>query len=397
MKLFPKEDITIDTLINENKNYTHDEINEKYISGEVRIVTEQARIQLTTIENVIESEDYILNPEYQRRHRWNNTKKSRLIESFIMNVPVPPIFLYEVDYSTYEVMDGLQRLSAIYDFYKNKFTLTGLEEWPELNGLKYSELPIQVKKGIDRRYLSSIILLKETAKTIQESNRLKEMVFERINSGGEKLEPQETRNALYNGPLNRLCIELSKNKQFRELWDIPSNIEDIEMTNDTRTNFSGCKLYEKMTDVELVLRFFAFRHIHLWDKSNLEEFLDFFLNKGNSFDETVLQDYTTLFNDTISLIYEILGTDAFKLYRERNTEWKLYNRPTKVLFDPIMYVFSQNLDKKTILKNNKERIKNGLCDFYKTSYDVFGGRNTGKTHVLDRISYMTNFINQYME
>lgn len=94
-----------------------------------------------------------------------------------MNVPIPPIFLYERDFSEYEVMDGLQRISAIIEFYENSYQLRGLEEWPELNGRTYSELPEQVRKGIDRRYLSSIILLKETAKTPEEARRLKELVL----------------------------------------------------------------------------------------------------------------------------------------------------------------------------------------------------------------------------
>ncbi|MES9673669.1 GmrSD restriction endonuclease domain-containing protein, partial [Bacillus pseudomycoides] len=238
--------------------HTDEEINEKYIKGEVRIVTEQGRFQLTTIENIVEGEDYILNPEYQRRHRWNNERKSKLIESFIMNVPVPPIFLYEKDYSVYEVMDGLQRLTAIYDFYTDRFSLVGLEEWGELNGLVYSQLPIQVKKGIDRRYLSSIILLKETAKTDKEAQRLKQMVFERINSGGEKLEPQETRNALYNGELNQLCIKIARDKYFCRMWGIPEQINE-EDEQELDKELIENPLYKKMSDVELILRFFAFR------------------------------------------------------------------------------------------------------------------------------------------
>src|SRR5208337_1398120 len=187
-----------------------DLINQKYIKGDVRIVTEQARYPLNTIASMVESEDYKLNPEFQRRHRWDTDKRSRLIESFIMNVPIPPIFLYEDRYSHYEVMDGLQRLTAIYEFYKDRLVLEGLEEWPELNGRSYSSLPEQLRRGVDRRYLSSVILLQETAKDPTEAQRLKQMVFERINSGGVKLEPQESRNAIYDGPLNRLCIKLAR-------------------------------------------------------------------------------------------------------------------------------------------------------------------------------------------
>ena len=103
-------------------------INEKYIKGDVRIVTEQARYPLDSIKSMIEGPKYILNPEYQRRHRWDNEKKSRLIESLIMNVPIPPIFLYEFEYSHYEVMDSLQLLTAIKDFYSDALELEGLQE-----------------------------------------------------------------------------------------------------------------------------------------------------------------------------------------------------------------------------------------------------------------------------
>ena len=92
-------------------------INAKYKRGDIRIVTEQARYPIKSIRGMLASGDYKLNPEYQRRKRWSNTRKSRLIESFIMNVPLPPVFLYEYEYSKYEVMDGLQRLTSINDFY----------------------------------------------------------------------------------------------------------------------------------------------------------------------------------------------------------------------------------------------------------------------------------------
>src|SRR5690606_9702675 len=116
--LFENEKVDLFQSAEENeRKLTNDEINEKYKKGEVRIVTEQARYPLNTIVNLVNSPDYILNPEFQRRHRWDASRKSKLIESFIMNVPIPPIFLYEAEYSVYEVMDGLQRLTAISQFY----------------------------------------------------------------------------------------------------------------------------------------------------------------------------------------------------------------------------------------------------------------------------------------
>lgn len=395
---FFEGEIIEDYNTNEHNNINQSEelINEKYTKGDVRIVTEQGRFQLTTIESIVNGEDYILNPEFQRRHRWDIERKSRLVESFIMNVPVPPIFLYEIDYSLYEVMDGLQRLTSIYEFYTDKFALKGLEEWRELNDLKYSQLPSQVRKGIDRRYLSSIILLKETAKTSEESQRLKQLVFERINSGGEKLEPQETRNALYNGPLNQLCIKIARNKYFCKIWGIPEPTEE-ETNNIISSELKENKLFKKMSDVELVLRFFAFRHIDKWERINLEDFLDYFLKKGNLFNAEIIENYETLFNKTIKLVYDVLGNEAFNLYRIRNNEWKWYNSPTKVVYDPIMRVFSNNIDHSELLLNNKDEIKERLTTFYKENYDDFEGRNTGKSHVIIRTLKMEEFFGNFIK
>jgi Protein of unknown function DUF262 len=148
MRLFEGEKLTFSKKQLYTNAKTSEEINEKYIRGDVRIVTEQARYPLSNITLMLNSGDYELNPEFQRRKRWNRLRQSRLIESFIMNVPIPPIFLYEIAYSHYEVMDGLQRLTAIKEFYESKFQLTGLEQWPELNGMSYKTLPDQVKKAL---------------------------------------------------------------------------------------------------------------------------------------------------------------------------------------------------------------------------------------------------------
>ena len=117
-------------------------------------------------------------------------------------------------------MDGLQQLTAICDFYRDVYPLEGLQEWSDLSGRTYSQLPLDIRKGIDSRYLSGIILLHETTKTDEEARRLKQLVFERINSGGERLTAQESRNAIYPGPMNELCIGLSSDPNLRALWHI---------------------------------------------------------------------------------------------------------------------------------------------------------------------------------
>jgi hypothetical protein len=369
---------------------TENEINEKYKKGEIRIVTEQARYPLDSIPTMLDSKKYILDPEYQRRKRWDNIRKSRLIESFIMNVPIPPIFLYEIEYSIYEVMDGQQRLTAIYDFYKGNFELEGLEYWRELKGRNYQNLPDQVRRGIDRRYLSSIVLLQETAKSQEEAENLKKIVFERLNSGGEKLTPQETRNALLNGKFNQLCLKLSQNQYFRKMWNFPLESEGEEKLLESES-------YRKMEDVELVLRFFAYRHLDKL-KSPVDKFLDEYLKQANNFPDETMRNLENLFNETIDLIYKILGESAFIPPREGRDR----TTPLKTIYDPIMQVFANNISYRKILIENKETIRNKLYDSNKTPFiqeigrkHLFDGSYNNKKDVEARIMYFQKFLQSY--
>jgi hypothetical protein len=375
----------------------HEVANNKYIQGDVRIVTEQARYPLSSIVTMVDNPDYNLNPEFQRRHRWDNVRKSKLIESFIINVPIPPVFLYEVDFSEYEVMDGLQRLTAISQFYKDEFALEGLTEWHELNGCLYSTLPNQIRKGIDRRYLSSIILLQETAKNEQEAERLKQMVFERINSGGEKLKAQEIRNALYSGRFNSFCIQLSRNKYFCRMWAIPEpDQSEIENPRLARDEVIKNPLFKDMSDVELCLRFFAYRQIDSWLGSTMEVFLDEYLKKATTqFTDEDLQKLATLFNDTCEFVYELFGELAFCVHRKRNGIEIHYDKPAKVLYDPIMHVLSTMLDNKAAILQHKEKIFRGTKELHLSNQVLFDGRKTTKKDVNNRFNLIKEFIEQF--
>lgn len=159
-----------------------------------------------------------------------------------------------------------------------------------------------------------------------------------------KLSPQETRNAVYGGDLNALCLRLSENMHFRQMWGIPQNVEDSGLNDDIdessddaemRTSTpAGIRLFQKMEDVELVLRFFAYRHIQK-SKAGLNKisaFLDSFLRDGNKFPASVLASYEVEFVETIEFLFECLGVNAFSVLTDRRP------RPTKIVFDPIMYV-----------------------------------------------------------
>jgi len=366
---------------------TDKQINAKYKRGEIRIVTEQARYPVKSIKSMLDGGDYKLNPEYQRRKRWDNGRKSRLMESFIMNVPLPPVFLYEYDYSKYEVMDGLQRLTTIYDFYSGNFALEELEYWKELEGKRYDDLPIEVRKGIDRRYVSSIVLLEETAKSEEEAEELKQIVFERLNSGGEKLTPQETRNALYNGPFNQLCLKLSTNEKFRKMWAIP-------LESDGEEKLLTSESYRKMDDVQLVLRFFAYRFLDVLT-GTVEDFLDDYLKQANSFSEETRNALGELFTNTVETMYEIFGEEAFfsPVYERRIT------KPQKTIYDPLMQSLAKHLDRKDDLLKSAAKIrKNKYKGEISTGGEkLFYGRNTLPPVVKTRIEYFDALFEPFLK
>ncbi len=370
---------------------TDEELNSRYAKGEIRIVTEQARYPLAGILQMLEEKvlddsgqevnRYKLDPQYQRRHRWSVKRKSRLIESFLLNVPVPPVFLYETDLARFEVMDGRQRLSTLSDFYADRFALSDMEYWKDLNGRTYSQLPSKVRDGINRRYISSIILLKETAETEAQATMLKKLVFERLNSGGVKLGSQETRNAVYGGPLNDLCLELSDNQSFKRMWGVPldANVESDEAGDeeeDVRDDATilGERMFEKMEDVELVLRFFAYRQIRVFKAglNKITEFLDLFLEKGNQFSPSVLADYRTMFEATVGFLWDALGNEAFTLLHHNK------RRATKIVYDPLMFAANSPdvVPHRARLVAHKDILKAELQKVYHSNETLFSGRRT---------------------
>jgi hypothetical protein len=395
--LLKGEKVSFDDDVTEKK-VSDEELNSRYAKGEIRIVTEQARYPLAGILKMLEEKidceggekefRYKLDPEYQRRHRWSVERKSRLIESFLMNVPVPPLFLYERELARFEVMDGRQRLTALSDFYADKFQLAGLQYWSDLDGRTYSTLPTTVKDGIDRRYISSIILLKETAATEEQAAMLKKMVFERLNSGGVKLGSQETRNAVYGGPLNSLCLALSENENFRRMWGIPLDPSPEEKEIDEEegddavdaSTKAGTRMFEKMEDVELVLRFFAYRQItSRFNLNKISEFLDRFIMGGNNFPQTLLAEYKAMFEATVAFLGEVLGPESFTVLGSSK-------RPTKIVYDPLMFVANSAdvVPHRPKLVAKKAVLRSELAAMYKTHHELFSGRRTNFTDTQDR-------------
>jgi hypothetical protein len=367
-----------------NQKMTDEEINAKYDQGQQRILTEMNREKLPSFAEALQKPDYMdVSPFYQRRLRWDKTMQSQLIESFLINIPVPPIILYEKDYNSYEVMDGQQRITAIHDFYQNKLKLTGLELWSELNGKTYQELPIKIKAGIDRRSISSIVLITESTTDPEEAFFLKQITFERLNTGGVALSKQEIRNCIYSGKFNQLLFEIANNKIFANAWDIP-----IDEPNKLPDN----NLYKKMEDVELILRFFAFRHTAEF-RNGIEGFLNLYMIKSLSFSDEDITILKNIFIDTITLAHQIYEENLFKPFDIKSNSWK--NSSYKAYYDAVMVGFSCHLENKDLLLERKSRIIEETKNlFIQDKSKLFTGSGRTKADLQKRIELFDDMLSQ---
>lgn len=358
------------------------EINAKYESGEQRIVTESNREKLPNFVEALKKPGYItLRPLFQRRQRWDAVRQSRLIESFIMNVPVPPVFLYEKTFSVYEVMDGQQRITAIGEFYANRLKLKGLERWPELNGRTYAQLPSKVRAGIDRRSISSIILLKESAPPDEEAILLKQLVFERLNTGGVKLASQEIRNALYQSEFNKLIRNLAEADAFREVWKIPRKTEsEEEAPTKALLRNSLCR---RMDDVELVLRFFALRHV-AYLQGGIQQFLTRYTIRAQQFTGEDLQLLSDLFTNTLALAKDIYGKLTFRPYNLKKQRWE--RSPHKAFSDSVMIGLSRHLNQGNVLRDRAQAIIENTHRLFESNPEgTFTGRGNTRADIESRI------------
>lgn len=356
-------------------------INERYVRGEGRIVIETNREKLPGFVALMKTSGYMdLRPFYQRRPRWDAHQQSRLIESFIMNIPVPPVFLYEKDFNCYEVMDGQQRITAIRDFYANSFKLKGLEIWPELNGRSYNTLPEKIKAGIDRRSITSIVLLKESTENEEEESLLRETVFERLNTGGVKLERQEIRNALYRSLFNDLLDEITRWDEFRDVWGLPRWVENEVETN---SKLLENPLFSKMGDAEVVLRFFALRHATHY-RRGMQGFLDIYMRKAMRFSETDVDILRDLYQRTLSLAREIYKEKVFRPFRHLEGIWD--SKPHKAFQDAVMVGLSDRLNDAEELRRRAAEVINATENLFRENVDgTFTGRGNTKQDILDRI------------
>lgn len=363
-----------------------EEIDAKYDAKSERIITETNREKLQNFYEALKRPQYMdPRPFYQRRQRWTPERQSLLIESFLINIPIPPLFVYETRPNVYEVMDGQQRITAIKAFYSNELKLVGLERWPELNGKTYSKLPPKIKAGIDRRSISWITVLNESSESDDDAFAIKQLVFERLNTGGVKLSHQEIRNALFAGPFNDLLVELSKLPSHRIAWGLPeySNAEDAYVPD----HLARSSFYLEMEDVEMILRFFALRHAEHYTRG-MRGFLDLYMERARNLDSEALSELAELYSDTIDVALAIFGDELiFRPYLADKGRWG--RLPQKAYADAVLVALAAiPRSWATLVQSREKVIALVKLAFVDDKSGVLTGRGNTKADVLDRIRLM---------
>jgi hypothetical protein len=267
------------------------------------LVTSVVDYNLGTLSQLVVDGTIDLSPKYQRRFRWDKERQSLLIESFLMNVPVPPIFLNEDKYGQYSVIDGKQRLMAITDFFKGKLELTGLKVFSDINNKTFEDLPPRLQSVIKTRpTLRAIIILRQSDEDV------KFEVFQRLNTGGVTLNPQEIRNSTYPGPLNDLILELSENRQFHRILGIKNKNRSL--------------IYQEMRDAEFVLRFFTFRDIWQDFKGSMKRLMDKFMSEKQHISANDVEELRHDFLKTIEAVENSFGEYCFRRWLPDKNQWR---------------------------------------------------------------------------
>jgi len=352
-------------------------IEEKYADSQIRVVRSNMDFSLHMLKESASSNSWInRSPDYQRRHRWDSRKRSQLIESILMNIPIPPIFLYENEYNQYEVMDGRQRLDTTIEFLEDRFKLRGLEFWKELNGKSYKSLPPLIQRGLLRRTMSAIVLLAETRRSSSaEEQDIRMIMFRRLNTGGAALNPQELRNALYQSKFNKEIRNLARSPTFAKVWGIPHVV--VAEGESVPPELSRNVLYKTMADCELVLRFFAIREtIQMGLRAPLRRLLDDCLKRHEADTEEQVNALSALFSQCLSTLNDVFDDKPFRLPEGR------VSRP---LYDALMVAYSMNPAPDVIQRKGaiQGALRRALAD--RREYNVLIGRGNTVDSIIDRV------------
>mgnify|MGYP003293155086 CR=1 FL=1 len=247
-------------------------------------------------------------PELQRNYVWSKKEASRFIDSVLLGLPVPSIFLAKTPDSKLLIVDGYQRIMTVYDYMNGIFSgdnsifkLTKAENiHPNWRGKAYVELTEAQKRSLKMYTIHAIVF---EQKQPQNDTGMYQ-IFERINTGGRTLKPQEIRNCVYHGQYNTMLFDLNKNSDWRAI--VGTQDED-----------------SRMTDVELILRFFAFNSIRMsYDQQpkqiNLVRFLNNYMAQQMGSTDADIFECTSSFAHVMKFLNATIGDNCFRTCKQKN-------------------------------------------------------------------------------
>ncbi len=330
-----------------------DEEDNTLIASNRKIFTDKGDPEVDSLYRKWKKGKLVLQPEFQRLFVWDSTKASRLIESALLEIPLPIVYITEDKDEKEYIIDGQQRLTSLFSFIDGKFPPTseypngkdfklyGLKIYNDLNGKSFKELGEKLQDKINTFRIRTITFKKESDPLLRYS------IFERLNTGAVALNDQELRNCVYRGKYNSLLKELAQDADFRYLL--------------------GLKCEEKrMRDVEFVLRFASFYHsTYLNYTAPMRKFLDKDMETYKNISDKDEAELKTAFKNTVTIIRSLLDKHAFKRFyrgtddKNKNGRWeeKKFNAS---LYDIMTYTFAR-ADKNKVYQN-LDSIKEALID-----------------------------------
>lgn len=280
-----------------------------------RLITQPYDLSVRTIISQIEDQSLIVRPPYQRGYVWDEGRASRLIESLLMNIPIPACYFAEEEAGVLTVIDGQQRLQSVWRYVRNHFGLRSLRTLTEFSGKYFKDLAEREQRLILGRTIRCIVITQESHPEIRFE------VFERLNTGSMQLTDQEIRNAIYRGEFNDLIKSLAEQPRW------------IQVLNKKY-------LDKRMRDDELVVRFFAVHDGYKSYQAPLRSFLNAYVTskrgKYGELNDAEKQRLSELFEKTVDKVIMVFADHAFRIY---NNGWE--RQINRALFDAVMLVFSR--------------------------------------------------------
>ncbi|AYM75476.1 DUF262 domain-containing protein [Janthinobacterium agaricidamnosum] len=274
-----------------------------------RVVTDGYEMSLGEIINLYKDGELVIDPVFQRLFRWGDERKTRFIESLILGIPIPPIFVYQDENGVWELIDGLQRLSTVLQLTGDlkgeraeqlgPLVLNGTRFLPSLDKKRWKESAAGADDGIGQALQIEMKRARIRVEILKADSDVaaKFELFQRLNTGGAGLSEQEVRNSM----------AVSLNREFYN-WLMERSVDVSFLKTTDQTDVA----IESQTGVELALRFFAFRNVPYVAGLDVHEYLDDALIKMATDESFNMDSEKEVFSKTFKFLDDALGNMAFK-------------------------------------------------------------------------------------